>query len=101
MVSRQAAPAFRQQFSELEQKHGLAMRIVQDSDRVPAILTMVGAGCGVTLVPESVRHLIAKEVVFRVLPAPQPLLQHTFAFRNGKTSAALEQFLFLLKKAAT
>ena len=101
MVSRRAAPAFRQQFSEIDHQHGIAARIVQESDRVPAILTMVGAGCGVTIVPESVRHLIARGVVFRPLPAPRPLLQHTFAYRQGIASVALEQFLVLLKKSAT
>ena len=100
MVSRRAAPAFRQQFSAIEQEHEISARIVQESDRVPAILTMVGAGCGVTIVPESVRHLIAKGVVFRRLPSPPPLLQHTFAYRHGNTSGALQHFLVLLKKSA-
>jgi DNA-binding transcriptional LysR family regulator len=101
MVSRRAAPAFRQQFAEIEKKHGISARIVQESDRVPAILTMVAAGSGVTLVPESVRHLISRGVVFRSLPSPQPLLRHTFAYRAGKASGALEDFLKLLRKAAT
>jgi len=100
MVSRQAAPAFRQQFFELEQKHDLAARIVQESDRVPAVLTMVGAGVGVTLVPESVKHLIARGVVFRPLPPPRPTLQHTFAYRAGEPSNVLAHFLVLLKKFA-
>ena len=101
MVSRHAAPAFRQQFSAIEKQHRISVRILQESDRVPAILTMVGAGCGVTVVPESVRHLIAKGVVFRPLPSPRPVLQHTFAYRQGNPSIAVEQFLVLLKKSAT
>jgi len=100
MVSRQAAPAFRQQFSEIEKEHGITARIVHESDRVPAILTMVAAGSGVTMVPEAVRRLISSGVVFRKLPAPCPMLQHTFAYRSEKVSGALEHFLPLLRKLA-
>lgn len=97
MVSRLAAPAFRQQFSQLEKTHGLSARIIQESDRVPAILTMVAAGNGVSMVPQSVTHLITKGVVFRKLPVPQPLIDHAFAYHTQKISAALEAFLRLLK----
>ena len=52
MVSRRAAPAFRQQFSRIIESHSLSGQIVQESDRVPAVLTMVAAGSGVTLAPQ-------------------------------------------------
>lgn len=98
MVSRSAAPAFRQQFAELAEKQGITARIVQESERVPAILTMVAAGSGVTLVPQSVEHLLTKGVIFRRLPSPQPMLHHTFAYRSRETSPALRDFLLLLRK---
>lgn len=97
IVSRGAAPAFHRQFSELVEEHGLAGRIIQESDRVPAILTMVAAGSGVSLVPQTVEHLIARGVVFRKLPAPQPMLHHTFAYRVSKASRNLKDFLSLLR----
>ncbi len=97
MVSRLAAPAFRQQFSQLEKTHGLSARIIQESDRVPAILTMVAAGNGVSMVPQSVTHLIARGVVFRKLPVPQPLIDHAFAYHAHKISPALAAFLKLLE----
>jgi DNA-binding transcriptional LysR family regulator len=97
MVSRQAAPAFRFQFSILDKTHGLAARIVQESDRVPAILTMVAAGNGVSMVPSSVRHLISKGVVFKKLPIPEPLLNHAFAYQPQKISEPLQAFLKVLK----
>jgi DNA-binding transcriptional LysR family regulator len=96
MVSRVAAPAFRQQFSQLEKNHGLSARILQESDRVPAILTMVAAGNGVSMVPQSVTHLIPRGVVFRKLPAPQPLIDHTFAYQSQEISTALAAFLKLV-----
>jgi DNA-binding transcriptional LysR family regulator len=98
MVSRSAAPAFRQQFSGWTEQHGLAPRIVQESERVPAILTMVAAGSGVTIVPQGVARLVSKGIHFRKLPSPRPFLQHTFAYRTPATSPLLEAFLALLNK---
>lgn len=96
MVSRQAAPAFRQQFTELVEKHGLSARIVQESDRVLAILTMVAAGNGVSMVSQSVQHLIPEGVCFRELPAPVPWMHHAFGYRTA--SPPLSDFLALLQK---
>lgn len=97
MVSRAAAPAFRAQFAELAERHGLAPRIVQESDRVPAILTMVAAGAGVTLVAESARHLLSRGICFRRLPRPEPFLHHTFAYPEAAEPAPLRELLALLK----
>ncbi len=97
IVSHQAAPAFRQQFSALVKEHQLSARIVQESDRVPAVLTMVAAGSGVTMVPQAVTHLIPKGVCFRKLPAPQPLLHHAFAYPSRGASKPLREFLALLQ----
>jgi DNA-binding transcriptional LysR family regulator len=100
MVSPAAAPAFRHQFSEICHKHRLAPRIVQESQRVPAILTMVAAGSGVTLVPQTVQHLISKGVVFREMPSPKPVLLHTFGYRARHLTKALEDFLKILQNLA-
>ncbi|XHR28407.1 MAG: LysR substrate-binding domain-containing protein [Chthoniobacteraceae bacterium] len=94
MVSRTAAPAFRQQFSELVEAHRLSARIVQESERLPAVLTMVAAGSGVTLVSASIRRLIASGVTFRELPAPAPRLRHAFAYSAPSAAASpLADFL--------
>ena len=100
MVSPEAAPAFRRQFSDLAQRHRLQPRVVQESDRVPAILTMVATGSGVTIVPKGVTRLISRGVVFRKLPAPQPMLHHTFAHAARAKSKPLEDFLGLLGAAS-
>ena len=98
MVSRQAAPAFRRQFSELIEKHQISARIVQESDRVPAILTMVAVGSGLTIVPRGVEHLIRAGIVFRKLPPPQPILEHAFAYQSRAITDVMKNFLGLLQK---
>jgi DNA-binding transcriptional LysR family regulator len=96
MVSRRAAPAFRQQFSRIVESHSLSGQIVQESDRVPAVLTMVAAGSGVTLAPQSVKHLMASGVIFRPFPSPQPILNYVFAYRCKEGAPPLNHFLSLL-----
>ncbi len=100
LVSGQAAPAYRRQFSDLLERHGLKARIVQESERVPAVLTMVAAGSGVTMVSHSAEHLIPQGVVFRRLPTPQPVLEHAFASRTKARPALLEDFIGLLRRDA-
>jgi len=98
MVSREAAPAFRQQFSQLAARHALAGGVVQEADRVPAILAMVAAGNGISLLPEMVRRLIDCGVVFRPLPKPAPHLSHAFAC-SAEPSGPLRDFLEVLRSA--
>jgi DNA-binding transcriptional LysR family regulator len=97
LVSQTAAPAFRGQFAELARRHALAEKIVQESERMPAVLTMVAAGNGVTMAPQSAARLISREVIFRDLPRPRPTLEHTFACRIDPALAPLEAFLSLLR----
>jgi DNA-binding transcriptional LysR family regulator len=99
MVSRKAAPAFRQQFSDWAVRHRLGGRIVQESERVPAVLTMVAAGSGVSLVPESATHLVSDGVCFRKLPKPRFELRHVFAYRREEGRPELGHFLALFKSA--
>lgn len=101
MVSRIAATAFRQQFAQVDRQYKLSARIIQESDRVPAILTMVAAGNGVTMVPQSVAQLIKKGICFLKLPEPSPTLHQAFAFHSRNTSSSLHEFFKLLKTAAT
>ena len=96
MVSRTAAPAFRQQFSDLTACHALAGTIAQESDRVPAVLTMVAAGIGVTMAPQSAIRLIPGGLAFRELPHPRPVLDHAFAYRGDNILTSLRDFLKLL-----
>jgi DNA-binding transcriptional LysR family regulator len=59
---------------------------------------MVAAGSGVTLVPQTVEHLISKGVVFRELPSPKPVLLHAFGYGPRNLTKALEDFLSILQE---
>jgi LysR family transcriptional regulator, benzoate and cis,cis-muconate-responsive activator of ben and cat genes len=98
MVSREAAPAFRQQFDHLCATARLKPRIVQESSRVAAVLTMVAAEQGISLLPQSLSHWIEKSVAFRPLADFKAALEHTFAYQKKQSSKALSDFVSLLRE---
>ena len=100
LISRREAPAFRDLFSKITERHGIAVQIVQESNRIQAVLTLVAAGVGVSMVAQSIKHLIPSGVVFRQLPNPQPIVHYAFAYRAGNDSPTLNRFLTLLRKSA-
>lgn len=96
MVSRTAAPAFRQQFDSLCANAAMRPRVVQESERAAAVLTMVAARQGVSLLPASVARLVHPGVAFRPVKGMSPVLDHTFAYRNSETNATIRDFLKML-----
>ena len=100
MISRNAAPAFRQQFDALCSAAEFSPRVVQESDRVAAVLTMVAAGQGISLLPEAVSRLIGKGVAFRPVKGVQPELEHTFVYRCKNPDAMVADFVKLLGSEA-
>lgn len=98
MVSREAAPAFRRQFDTLCKQENFKPKIVQESERVAAVLTMVAAGQGISLLPAAVRKFITRGVVFRSVSARRrPSLDHTFVYRKNHDGEILPDFVGLLK----
>ncbi len=69
---------------------------MQESDRLPAILTMVAAESGVTMMPQSVRQHVPTGIVAKNLPRPAPMLLSTFAYRSRELSKEMTVFLKLV-----
>jgi DNA-binding transcriptional LysR family regulator len=99
MVSRSAAPAFRQQFDRLCAEATIRPRVVQESERAAAVLMMVAAEQGVSLLPESVSRLVHPGVVFLRVTGMSPTLDHTYAYRDQGDNALLADFRRLLSTA--
>lgn len=99
LISRQEAPAFRDLFTKITESHALAVQIVQESNRIQSVLTLVAAGIGISMVALPVKNLISSGVVFRRLPNPEPLVHYAFAYRSGNDSPTLGKFLALLRKS--
>jgi DNA-binding transcriptional LysR family regulator len=97
MVSRVAAPAFRRQFDHLCKT--FRPQIIHESDRVTAVLPMVAAELGISLLPKSVCRLLKEGVRFIPMKTPKSMLEHTFAYRENFQSPELQGLISLLSKA--
>lgn len=100
MVSRAAAAAFRQQFDDMCSAAGIRPQVVQESERVPAVLTMIAIEQGISLLPEAVSRLVHPGVVFRPIKAPVPMLEHAFVYRNDHQNQLVSHLSTLLVKAS-
>jgi DNA-binding transcriptional LysR family regulator len=56
-------------------------------------VSLVAAGMGVTLVPQSVRSLRRDNVVYKTIAPPAPVSELSSIFRKGDSSPVLASFL--------
>ncbi|OYW71463.1 MAG: hypothetical protein B7Z37_27745 [Verrucomicrobia bacterium 12-59-8] len=96
MVSVKAAPGFREHVNVLCRKAKFQPRVVQESDRVAAVLTMVAAGQGISLLPASLSRWLSAGVVFKEINETKAVLTHAFAFRRGDPGRELQDFALML-----
>ena len=72
---------------------GFSPRIVQEAPRLPATLSLVGAGLGVSIVPGSMRRLGGDGIVYRTLAAEAQLSAPLYlALRRSPASPIVERF---------
>jgi DNA-binding transcriptional LysR family regulator len=82
------------------QRAGYSPTIGQEAPRMLATLSLVAAGLGVTLVPQSMRRLRVHGVVYRALDSAAGLgAPLNLAHRRGESSAAALRFIALVRRA--
>jgi len=69
----------------------------QPAPHIVSILSVVAAGLGVSLVPESMRQLALSGVVFKHLKSPPPMIGLAAAWNASAFSAPASNFLALVK----
>jgi DNA-binding transcriptional LysR family regulator len=83
------------------QHAGFSPNIGQEAPRMLATLSLVAAGLGVTLVPQSMRRLRVDGVVYRPLDEGAGLVAPlNLAYRRGESSAPARRFVALARKRA-
>jgi DNA-binding transcriptional LysR family regulator len=83
------------------QRAGFSPDIGQEAPRMLATLSLVAAGLGVTLVPQSMRRLRVHGVVYRPLDRESGLLAPlNLAFRRDESAAAALGFIALVRRTA-
>ncbi len=74
--------------------------MILETTNTPVVISLVGAGLGVALVPACVQALRLKGVVYRALREPRPTTNIVLAWRHDADSAALTAFVGQAGKAA-
>jgi DNA-binding transcriptional LysR family regulator len=72
---------------------GFTPRVEQEAVQMQTIVSLVSAGLGVALIPESLRHLGRTGVVYRPLRERTPLTEIVLAWRARDTRPALQRFV--------
>lgn len=99
MPPRQLAPTFHEQVLDLSHQAGFTPKLGAEASQLQTIINLVAAGMGVTLVPESVRNLAVRGVVFKRLPEPQPTMEIAVAWRRDAHSEVLAAFLNVVRES--
>lgn len=58
-----------------------------------AVLSMVAAGSGISLFPETVTQIISVGIVFKKLTGCRPVLEHSFVWLKNRTLPEMDAFL--------
>jgi DNA-binding transcriptional LysR family regulator len=75
------------------QEAGFSPRVVQETGEMQTAVSLVAAGIGVAIVPESVRNLMRTGVVYRPMVAPSPRIELTMVYSKNDISPVLPRFL--------
>jgi len=95
---RKSAPALYDAILSCFHDAGLTPVIGQEAIQMQTIVSLVSAGMGLALVPQSVSNLQRPGVEYRALVHPTPLVELGVAWRRDRASPVLRGFLELLKK---
>jgi DNA-binding transcriptional LysR family regulator len=77
---------------------GITPAIGQQAIQMQTIVSLVSAGMGMALVPQSVSNLMRPGVEYRALQDATPQVETGLAWRRDNTSPVLQGFLELLRK---
>ncbi len=77
---------------------GITPDIGQEAIQMQTIVSLVSAGMGLALVPQSVSNLMRPGVEYRALADPTPLVETGLAWRRDNASPVLRGFIELLRK---
>ena len=95
---RKSAPALYDAILSCFHDAGITPGIGQEAIQMQTIVSLVSAGMGLALVPQSVSNLQRPGVEYRALANPTPLVELGLAWRRDNASPVLQGFLELLRK---
>ncbi|VVE68062.1 LysR family transcriptional regulator [Pandoraea anapnoica] len=90
---RRVAPAFYDIIMGCYAALGLTPRVGQEAIQMQTIVSLVSAGMGVALVPQSLCHLRRTGVIYRALRETSALIETGLLWRTAEVTPVLEGFL--------
>lgn len=97
---RRLAPAFYDIIMGYYKAAGIVPRIGQEAIQMQTIVSLVSAGMGVALVPQSLRNLRRTGVVYRALRDALPVVETGLVWRTGDVSPVLAGFIDVVREHA-
>lgn len=97
---RRLAPGFYDIITGCYGAAGVTPRIGQEAIQMQTIVSLVSAGMGVALVPQSLRNLRRTGVIYRPLAADAPVVETGLAWRTDDVSPVLAAFIEIVRRAA-
>lgn len=98
---RRLAPGFYDIITGCYGAAGLTPRIGQEAIQMQTIVSLVSAGMGVALVPQSLRNLRRTGVVYRPLAERTPLVETGLVWRTADVSPVLAGFIEVVRAHAS
>ncbi len=95
---RQSAPALHDAILSCFHDAGVVPTIGQEAIQMQTIVSLVSAGMGLALVPQSVSNLMRPGVEYRALAGRSPLVELGVCWRRDNVSPVLRGFLELTRK---
>ncbi len=96
---RAISPALYDAILSVFRSAGLTPQIGQQAIQMQTIVSLVSAGMGMALVPQSVSNLMRPGVEYRALTEATPMVETGLAWRRDNASPVLHGFLDLLRKS--
>lgn len=96
LFPRAIAPRLHEQVIRLCRQAGFTPNVVQESREVYTTVGLVGAGVGVTIVPETVRRMLRHGVVYKSIPRASVRL--SMVRPSGPVRPVVEAFLAVARK---
>ena len=94
---REVSPALHDAILACFRAAGITPAIGQQAIQMQTIVSLVSAGMGMALVPQSVCNLMRPGVEYRALADPTPMVETGIAWRRDNASPVLQGFLELLR----
>ncbi len=100
LFPRPSAPAFHDLVTGYYTAHGGQARIVQEAIQMQTIISLVSAGMGIALVPQSLRNLARTGVVYMDLGGTAPILETGITWRTGDTTPTIARFVSVARSVS-